>query len=85
MVHFTIDAPPAVTEEVKELAREAGGEARLPGKEGTAELVGRFDPHTRVQEGDAVRVTVDPAGLHFFDPETSLTIDGRGPTSGGTA
>ena len=84
MVHFTIDAPPAVTEEVKELARDAGGEDRLPGKEGTAELVGRFDPHTRVQEGDAVRVTVDPAGLHFFDPETSLAIHDQGPPSGGT-
>ena len=85
MIHFTIDAPPAVTQEVKELARDAGGEDRLPGKEGTAELVGRFDPHTRVQEGDAVRVAVDPAGLHFFDPETSLAIGGQGPPSGGTA
>ena len=76
MVHFTIAARPALTEEVRELAEEAGDErttqADAPPEQAT--LVGRFDPRSKVGVGDRVRVTVDPEALHFFDPETNLAI-----------
>jgi multiple sugar transport system ATP-binding protein len=41
-----------------------------------ASLVGRFSPHTRIREGDAIEVAVDPRALYFFDPETGLAIYG---------
>jgi multiple sugar transport system ATP-binding protein len=76
MVHFTIAARPALTDEVRELAEEAGDErtteAAAPPDEAT--LVGRFDPRSKVRVGDTVRVTVDPESLHFFDRETNLAI-----------
>ncbi|MBA2296578.1 MAG: TOBE domain-containing protein, partial [Actinobacteria bacterium] len=72
MVHFTVDAPPAVTEEVRELARDAGSEA--PKGEQEATLVGRFGARTTVRDGESVEVAVDTRALHFFEPETGLGI-----------
>jgi multiple sugar transport system ATP-binding protein len=81
MVHFTVDVPPAQTEEVRELARDAGAEA-LPEEDGRATLVGRFDPHTGANAGSDVEVAVDTTNLHFFDPETNLAVY-DGPTGEG--
>ena len=72
MVHFKVDAPPAVTEEVRELARDAGADA--PQTEREATLVGRFGARTTVQEGQTVEVAVDTRALHFFESETGLGI-----------
>jgi multiple sugar transport system ATP-binding protein len=78
MVHFKVDARPAVTEDVRELQRDVGAED-VPGVAGETEsgeaiLVGRFDPHSRVQEGHPAEIAVDTRALHFFDPETGLGI-----------
>jgi multiple sugar transport system ATP-binding protein len=73
LVHFTSDARPAVTEETRELAEDAG-EDRIAAKDRPARLVGRFSPRTHVAEGDTIEVAVDPARLHFFDPQTGLAI-----------
>jgi multiple sugar transport system ATP-binding protein len=76
MVHFTVDARPALTAEVRELAEEAGDDRTLAADAPPprATLVGRFDPRSRVKVGDNVKVTVDADALHFFDPETNLAI-----------
>ncbi|MDQ3162045.1 MAG: sn-glycerol-3-phosphate ABC transporter ATP-binding protein UgpC, partial [Actinomycetota bacterium] len=50
MVHFTVDASPASTEDVRELARDVGSEAPT-GSESEATLVGRFSARTKVQDG----------------------------------
>ena len=79
MVHFTVDAPPALTDDVRELAQDVGDERRATG-EGDAEhttMVGRFDAHSKVHEGDTAEVAVDTRSLHFFDPETGLGIYGN--------
>jgi multiple sugar transport system ATP-binding protein len=73
MVHFTIDAKPAVTEEVRELARDAGDERAAEGSDQTT-MVGRFNPRTKVQVGDTAEVAVETRALHFFDPETGAGI-----------
>jgi len=44
--------------------------------EAGATLVGRFDAHSRVQEGGAVDAVVDTSSLHFFDPQTGNGIYG---------
>ncbi len=76
MVHFTIEAPPAVTEDVRELARDVGDESTVDSKVDASHttMVGRFSPRTEVRQGDVVEVTVDTRSLHFFDPETGMGI-----------
>ena len=75
MAHFVVDARLAMTEDVKELARDVGDE-RLAEGEGADEatLVGRFGARSRVREGDEAEVAVDTRALHFFDPESGLGI-----------
>ncbi len=78
MVHFTIDAAHAVTEDVHDLQADIGTD-RAPGTgvgSGTAGavIVGRFGPRSRVKAGDTIDVAVDTRSLHFFDPETALGI-----------
>ena len=78
VAHFTVNAPPALTEDVRELARDVGQESAVQAaaEEGTNEttMVGRFGPRSRVRTGDVVDVAVDTRGLHFFDLETGLGI-----------
>ena len=75
MVHFTVDAPPAFTEDVRELAQDLGDELVDLG-EGAREttMVGRFGARSTVHEVQTIEVAVDTSALHFFDPETSLGI-----------
>jgi len=82
MVHFTIDAKPAVTDEVLELAEDSGDD-RVPKPHDTqAALVGRFGARSRVRSGADVEVAVDTRALHFFDPQTGLGIYDGGSTKG---
>jgi multiple sugar transport system ATP-binding protein len=79
LVHFTVAARQAVTEDMRELAEDVGDDrivGQLAGGEqpASATLVGRFSPRTGVVEGDAVEVSVHQRALHFFDPETGLAI-----------
>jgi multiple sugar transport system ATP-binding protein len=78
VAHFRVDAPPALTEDVRELARDVGQESRVTtaGEEGAKEsiVVGRFGPRSRVRAGDVVDVSVDTQSLHFFDLATGLGI-----------
>jgi multiple sugar transport system ATP-binding protein len=82
MVHFTVDAPPALTEDVRELAQDAGDE-RAVQDEGAREttMVGRFGARSDVGEGKTAEVAVDTRALHFFDPDSGLGIydsEGKG-------
>ena len=75
MVHFKIDAAAAQTEDVRELAKDAGTEGLTEiGQEGGATMVGRFGARSRVKVGDEVDVAVDTRSLHFFEPESGLGI-----------
>jgi multiple sugar transport system ATP-binding protein len=78
MVHFTVAAPPAFTEDVVELAADVGEDAVAGLEEAQAEqqttVVGRFSADSKVQEGETAEVAVDTRALHFFDAETGLGI-----------
>jgi multiple sugar transport system ATP-binding protein len=76
MVHFSVDAPPAFTADVKELAEDVGeaDRAEAHAKTSSAVMVGRFGARSRVRPGEAVDVAVDTRQLHFFDVETGLGI-----------
>ena len=78
VAHFEVAAPPALTEDVRELARDVGqeGTVRAQAEEGAAKtiVVGRFGPRSRARAGDVIDVAVDTRGLHFFDLESGLGI-----------
>ena len=88
MVHFTIEASQAATEEMQELAKDVGDERAVAqleeGGAPTATFVGRFGARSRVKIGDAMEVAVDSRALHFFDPETGLGIYDGATTKGAT-
>jgi multiple sugar transport system ATP-binding protein len=85
MVHFSIDATPALTEDVRELARDVGDDRKVQQAEegASATLVGRFGARSRVRVGETVEVAVDTRALHFFDPESGLGIYDSTPTAKG--
>ena len=75
VVHFAVDAKPAVTDEIHELARDVGaGDVGRQLTGSGATLVGRFDAHARLAENEEREVLVDTRALHFFDPQTGLGI-----------
>jgi multiple sugar transport system ATP-binding protein len=76
VAHVTVDARPAITEDVRELRADVGDDRAVeetdPGEGAT--LVGRFNARSRLVEGDAAEMAVDTRALHFFDPDTGLGI-----------
>jgi multiple sugar transport system ATP-binding protein len=87
MVHFTIDAKPAMTEDVRELAQDTDAVAvrGLDPKAVETTMVGRFGARSRVRQDETVEIAVDTRALHFFDPETGLGIYDQGQTKGDSA
>jgi multiple sugar transport system ATP-binding protein len=76
LMHFSVQARAAVTDEVRELADDVGDDRVIEhlGSLERATLVGRFSPLTRIREGDTIEVAVDEGALHFFDPSTGSVI-----------
>jgi multiple sugar transport system ATP-binding protein len=78
VVHFRVDAPQAMTDDVKELAVDVGQEAlqhvQQQAEHGQANVLARLNPRTTVRKGDAIELVVDTRRLHFFDPETDSGI-----------
>jgi multiple sugar transport system ATP-binding protein len=90
MVHFVVDAKPAVTDDVRELAQDVGDERAVEelesAEDNEAVLVGRFGARTSVREGEAAEIAVDTRALHFFDPQTGVGIyDDKEPTKGASS
>ena len=73
VVHFSLDAPRVVTEDTKELEKDAGTED-VPIAHRANIFVASFAPRSRVRPGDRIDVVVDLERLHFFDPDTSAAI-----------
>jgi multiple sugar transport system ATP-binding protein len=51
-----------------------GNEILLNFRAGGVPMVARVDPATRVSAHDAVRLALDPARLHFFDPQSENAL-----------
>ena len=81
VAHFTVNAPPALTEDVRELARDVGQESAVKTAAAESEhetvMVGRFGPRSRIKNGDVVDIAVETGALHFFDLDSGLGIYGN--------
>jgi multiple sugar transport system ATP-binding protein len=73
LVHFGLNAPPVVTDDIKELAEDAGGETPDVAS-AAAGMVARFSPRSRVRDGEPITIAVDTTRLHVFDLGTGSSI-----------
>jgi multiple sugar transport system ATP-binding protein len=73
VLHAAIEAKPALTEDVRELAQDLGEELEEE-PEATTTLVGRVGARSSLSEGDAAELVVDTGAVHFFDLETGAGI-----------
>jgi multiple sugar transport system ATP-binding protein len=84
-VHFSVDAPPVLTEDTKELAVDRGDETLAQLEEEAAArqtiFVGRFSNASRVREADSIEIAVDTAKMLFFDPSTGEAVRDRVPSA----
>jgi multiple sugar transport system ATP-binding protein len=78
VIHFTVNAPPAVGDDVRELAVDVGKEVlekvEKTAARGEASVIARLNPRTNVQKGDRIELVVDTARLHFFDPDDGAGV-----------
>ncbi len=80
IVHFQVEAAPAVTEELREIAQDTDAAAvdeldhqrRLR----RTAFVGRFALGTTVEEDQPAEIAVSPGALRFFDAESGQAIRG---------
>ncbi|MBA2313369.1 MAG: sn-glycerol-3-phosphate ABC transporter ATP-binding protein UgpC [Actinobacteria bacterium] len=80
LVHFVVDAPVAMTDDMKELAADAGTDPQTfeeRSKEGRNEFVATIDPRSKVKERSEAELVIDTNRFHFFDVETSQGIHGE--------
>jgi multiple sugar transport system ATP-binding protein len=79
-LHFAIDAPPVLTEDVRELAADTDVAAvEALEREASARatrFVALVSAKTPAREGGRVELAVDTSLLHFFDQETGESIYG---------
>jgi multiple sugar transport system ATP-binding protein len=84
VVHFRIAAPPALTEDAKELASEISIEAlervEQQAQGGESVAVARLNPRTTATKAEMIELVVDTHRLHFFDPADGSAIDGKSNT-----
>jgi multiple sugar transport system ATP-binding protein len=76
LIHFSVDCPPVLTEDTRELAADRGvdvEELESPQTQQTS-FVARFDANSTASEGDRIDVLVRTRALYFFDPETGMSI-----------
>ncbi|MBB4931542.1 multiple sugar transport system ATP-binding protein [Lipingzhangella halophila] len=75
LLHFRLDASPVVTDDTRELARDAGAD-QLGTASRESEIIARCSPRSRTKIGDPLRVRVETARLYFFDPDSGAGIWG---------
>jgi multiple sugar transport system ATP-binding protein len=86
LVHFSVDAPPVLTEDTRELVGAQAGpmthtnvaveELEKAAAVGASTFVARLDPKTRAAERQPIELAVDTSRLHVFDPESGLGVYG---------
>jgi multiple sugar transport system ATP-binding protein len=78
LVHFSLDAPPVVTDDTRELVQDAEDTEDVDEviEQRASAFVARINPKVDVQLGETVPLVVDTTELHVFDPDNGRALDG---------
>jgi multiple sugar transport system ATP-binding protein len=90
-LHFTVEAPPVLTEDTRELASDVDEKAladlTAQAQERRSTFIARVGPESKARVGEALELHVDTRKLYFFDPATGTSIQAEGrvaqPSLGG--
>jgi multiple sugar transport system ATP-binding protein len=79
LVMFLLDTPPVENSGTAALSADQDeDEAGISLAEGKTLWTARASARSRISAGSQVELSVDTGNLHFFDPETGLTIGSKG-------
>jgi multiple sugar transport system ATP-binding protein len=76
-VIFPLDAPPVLTEDTIAASSDEGEAdqiALIADSQEHVRFCARVDARTHCAPGDTIRLSVDPARFHFFDPESGRAV-----------
>ena len=77
-VIFPIDAPPVMTEDIIAASSDEGAASDalplLAEEAARVRFCARVDARTHCRPGDTIRLSIDPARFHYFDPETGQAV-----------
>jgi multiple sugar transport system ATP-binding protein len=81
-VIFPVDAPPVLTSDVRAASSEEGDDAEttmLIHDEGVHRTLftARVDSATKARPGEAMMLSLDNRAVHFFDPESGISLAAR--------
>jgi multiple sugar transport system ATP-binding protein len=78
LCHLEVGVSPLVTDEILEIAEDvdqaAADELRQEAAQRTATIVCRFEAERELRLGNNAECALDPARLHFFDPDDGQAI-----------
>jgi multiple sugar transport system ATP-binding protein len=74
--HFTIETEGVDSEELKEIAEDAGT-TDVPRDAGSEQAVARLSPESKVRRGQEAELWLDTTKLHFFDGQTGRALGER--------
>jgi len=71
-IHFFKDIKPVQTEAIEEILADEGEDISVLGTQ--TKFIARINPNATIEEGQNINLAINPAKLHYFDPETGMAI-----------
>tara|TARA_B100000900_G_scaffold338156_1_gene300230 strand:+ start:19 stop:1194 length:1176 start_codon:yes stop_codon:yes gene_type:complete len=71
-IHFHKDINPVQTEAIEEILADEGEDISVLGTQ--TKFIARINPNATIEEGQNIKLAIDPTKLHYFNPETGLSI-----------
>jgi len=71
-IHFYKDINPVQTEAIEEILADEGEDISVLGTQ--TKFIARINPNANIKEAQNINLSIDPTKLHYFNPETGLSI-----------
>jgi len=71
-IHFYKDIKPVQTDAIEEILADEGEDISVLGTQ--TKFIARINPNATIAEGQNINLAIDPTKIHYFDPETGLSI-----------
>ncbi len=71
-IHFYKNIKPVQTEAIEEILADEGEDISVLGNQ--TKFIARINPDTDISEGENINLRLDVTKLHYFNPETGLSI-----------